>query len=149
MHCTHADTRTLSVRAFVGPVSVDENRAAHGNVTMEVECVACGARQMRNVNGVHVETGTWGLTRAQRFAAAAAAEVQAIQARAFRPEPLTLFRGDLSVQLAVDEEGWILVDGDAPHPTVDQIAAVAPAFVRAAAAFRRAVLEASRCRLAV
>lgn len=47
-----------TVRRYTGPVSRDENRAAHGNVTYRDHC-ACGAVRDRNVNGRHSEIGDW------------------------------------------------------------------------------------------
>lgn len=45
-------------RAYFGPVSVDENRAAHGNICVHETC-SCGAERRRNVNGLHEEIGQW------------------------------------------------------------------------------------------
>ena len=59
-------------RGFTGSVAVypytDENRAAHGGITRQEECVACGARRSLNINQCHVEYGTWGETEAEREA---------------------------------------------------------------------------------
>lgn len=47
------------VRPFFGAVSArNENRMAHGNVTVRAVC-ACGAIRETNVNGIHVERGRW------------------------------------------------------------------------------------------
>ena len=45
---------------FRGPAAGarTENRAAHGNVTVVERC-ACGATRETNINGRHVERGTW------------------------------------------------------------------------------------------
>jgi hypothetical protein len=43
---------------FLGPVSRDERRAAHGNICITETC-ACGATRKTNVNGVHFEQGVW------------------------------------------------------------------------------------------
>ena len=43
---------------FAGPVSRDENRAAHGNIC-RVETCWCGATRCININGVHIERGYW------------------------------------------------------------------------------------------
>lgn len=45
-------------RCYSGPVSRDENRAAHGNICIVEKC-ACGATRATNVNGVHFEQGVW------------------------------------------------------------------------------------------
>lgn len=52
--------RTVSERerCFTGPVSRDENPAAHGCVTIEYRC-ACGAIRECNHNGMHAEMGDW------------------------------------------------------------------------------------------
>jgi len=47
-----------STRPFFGPVSLRENRAAHGNVTIVDRC-RCGCVRSTNVNGNHVERGAW------------------------------------------------------------------------------------------
>lgn len=47
------------VMGFTGPVSADENRAAHGNVCL-VETCKCGDVRRTNVNGRHREVGKWG-----------------------------------------------------------------------------------------
>jgi hypothetical protein len=57
--CRHRRFRTIRTSPYTGPVSQHQNLAAHGNVTRIDECSSCGARRDRNVNGVHVEKGTW------------------------------------------------------------------------------------------
>jgi hypothetical protein len=57
---------TVRTVAFSGPVSRDENRAAHGGVCHTEVCSRCGARRRVNVNGLHVEYGPW--TPAERCA---------------------------------------------------------------------------------
>lgn len=55
----HRVASTGPDRCFSGPVSRDENRAAHGNISYDERC-RCGAVRSVNVNGLHVETGPWG-----------------------------------------------------------------------------------------
>lgn len=43
---------------FCGPVSREENPAAHGNIT-RVERCRCGAERCININGRHIEQGEW------------------------------------------------------------------------------------------
>lgn len=45
-------------RPFMGAVSTNENRAAHGGICV-VETCQCGATRRTNVNGRHVEAGKW------------------------------------------------------------------------------------------
>src|SRR5690606_29179644 len=66
--CSHDRSCIIDTRCFVGPVSDEENPAAHGGITETDECVICGARRAANVNGRHVELGPWGPSRAQREA---------------------------------------------------------------------------------
>lgn len=55
----HEAAAKTEVTGFQGPVSRDENRAAHGNIMVTETCVHCGAERSRNVNGIHVEQGEW------------------------------------------------------------------------------------------
>lgn len=45
-------------RPYLGPVSADENRAAHGGIC-RVDVCACGAQRRTNINGRHTERGQW------------------------------------------------------------------------------------------
>lgn len=78
-NCAHRQAEPDDVRPFTGAVARDENRAAHGCVTVTVTC-ACGARRRKNRNGAHVEDSGWltDLTREDdaRRCAAALAEVR-------------------------------------------------------------------------
>lgn len=58
MSCLRHYPKHTRDRPFFGPVSRDENRAAHGCVT-RVENCECGATRQVNVNGWHEETGPW------------------------------------------------------------------------------------------
>lgn len=55
---SHQSIRT-SESGYVGPVSHEDNRAAHGNI-MRSEVCRCGAERHVNINGRHVEQGVWG-----------------------------------------------------------------------------------------
>ena len=52
---TVSESRTT---CFFGPVSRDENPAAHGGITEHQTC-ACGSTRSVNINGRHVECGAW------------------------------------------------------------------------------------------
>ncbi len=142
--CNHAESKTIRTRCFAGPVSRDENRAAHGNVTNTDECVRCGARREQNINGHHVETGPWGPSLAERQAAHRAA-VRAIPAA---PTPLTLRSGERAVTASVDAEGYIVLEPswDAGLSRDDErgvLAALPRSWVSAAQARRRGVVAAA------
>lgn len=70
--CSHAEQRLIATWPYAGGVAVhpytEENPAAHGGVCDVHECLACGARRRRNVNGRHSEVSPWGRTRAVRQA---------------------------------------------------------------------------------
>jgi hypothetical protein len=102
--CGHTSTRIISTYAFRGPVTREENRAAHGNVCVTDECYACGARRKRNVNRRFEEIGPWGPSRQERIAAAK-------EAVRLAPIPPPISCGDLHAE--VTEDGYILLTG--PH----------------------------------
>lgn len=85
-NCAHGTTREISADGYSGSVATSiyaENRAAHGNIDVTVECVACGARRHELINGLHIEVGPWGPTRGEREAAARrVADLAAIAQRA-------------------------------------------------------------------
>jgi len=54
----HRAISTSEAWGFVGPVSRDENQAAHGNVGYTETC-RCGATRARLVNQHHEEVGEW------------------------------------------------------------------------------------------
>jgi len=56
--CTGHRAESTRVSGFTGPVSRDENRAAHGNIC-ETETCRCGAERSTNINQHHVERGIW------------------------------------------------------------------------------------------
>lgn len=45
-------------RCYTGPVSRDENPAAHGGIC-QIETCRCGAERQTNINGRHIEQGRW------------------------------------------------------------------------------------------
>ena len=57
--CPHPGMTVGPARPFSGPVSRDEVRAAHGNITVTETCVACRGRRDVNLNGSHEEAGPW------------------------------------------------------------------------------------------
>ena len=60
--CKHTKTREINVTPYFGPVADnvdDQNPKAHGNITVSVECVECGAWRRVNVNQGHREFGAW------------------------------------------------------------------------------------------
>ena len=58
-HKHKADPQLTRERCFAGPIpGAEENRAAHGNVTIRQQC-RCGATRAANVNGRHIELGDW------------------------------------------------------------------------------------------
>lgn len=79
--CKHDRHEITNEVCFTGPIAgADENRAAHGNVTWTHTCSDCGAERDQNVNQWHVETGPWGVSRAERDRAEAAQKRAARQA---------------------------------------------------------------------
>lgn len=58
--CGHVRVKTVDY-GFTGPVSKNENRAAHGGICEVATCEHCGAEKSVNVNGWHVEEGEWDL----------------------------------------------------------------------------------------
>ena len=151
MDCTHANIRELRTTGFTGPVNVhEENRAAHGNVCVSEECCACGSRRDRLVNGRHEEIGDWGPTRADREAAARAAErvVDALITKRPGNIAMTHASGDRA-EVRIDREGYLLIDAPGAQPSGDQIAAASPALVEYARELRLAAIEAGRLRAEV
>lgn len=61
MTCKHRSTTERSIRCFAGSVAEPHKQvlSAHGNITVTVQCLRCGATQRRNINGRHVERGPW------------------------------------------------------------------------------------------
>lgn len=57
-HSHRAVSDNAKVRPFNGPVKYPGNPSAHGNITVRDTC-RCGAVRDCNVNGRHLEYGTW------------------------------------------------------------------------------------------
>jgi hypothetical protein len=66
--CKHTETVSGEPRCYSGAVSRDENRAAHGGITVTRRCLTCGAERSENRNGGHEEIGEWGPSAAERDA---------------------------------------------------------------------------------
>ena len=69
--CSHPEQREIGdPTCYTAPVAVypytDENPAAHGNICVLVECVACGARRHELHNGRHAEVAPWYDERGRR-----------------------------------------------------------------------------------
>lgn len=123
--CAHEQKTDLRTRCFAG--ALGDNRAAHGGITVTVECNACGARRDENRNGKHVEVGPWGPSRAARQLEADTAKRAVQDLLKTRPDPVTLKNDNATVRVAVNHDGMIsfdLVEGDF---RIDQRFAVAEA----------------------
>lgn len=145
--CMHERYTTIATRPFFGPVSSDENRAAHGCICDEQECAGCGARRSVNLNGGHAEFGSWGDSRAQRDQIARELE-QVARALVAAAAPVDAWCSDgRALRLSVDNEGMICAHGS-PHTEAEVASAAAAnmAFAGAAVAARKAVLAAQAAR---
>lgn len=141
MKCCHERTKDLRTVGFTGPVSTDENRAAHGGVTVTVECCDCGARRLENHNQRWVEFGAWGPSRAEREE-----HVRQLR-RALPPLPpaVTLTRRDgATASLTPTEEGYLIVcSEDVSQDEHSALPYVYP-HLEALVAYRHAVRELQR-----
>lgn len=130
---------------YTGSVAVypytDENRAAHGAITIMVECDLCGARRKENHNQGYVEMSPWGPSREARRQEAERLQRAIPQA----PNPVAVTCGDgRRVRVSVDNDGMILLTGDS-YTSDDErtiIAALPGKWIKNAQTFRRAVLRA-------
>jgi hypothetical protein len=105
VNCLHERVVETRTRGYAGPVSREENRAAHGGVCITERCRECGAERSCNVNGRHHEAGPWGPTLAERQGAARAARA-AVPAP---PPPLCIDGpGYTRTRIFVDDEGMIV-----------------------------------------
>lgn len=146
MRCKHEKTRQYGRDyGFSGSVAhppyTEENPSAHGCISYQEECVACGARRWLNVNGCHIEYGTWGETESEREAQRRVLEVRA---REVAPTPITLASdtGD-RVTVRLDRHGMVCIQGC--HRDERAVLAALPAeWLAAAQEARRAVLAAQR-----
>lgn len=61
--CKHKRTTIASERCYQGPVArppyTDEDRRAHGAITVTVSCDDCGVERLENRNGGAVEVSPW------------------------------------------------------------------------------------------
>ena len=135
--CEHRETLVVQTRGFRGPVSRDENRAAHGAVTHEERCAACGALRLLNANQGAVEIGPWGPSVDARREAAREADRTAERLRA-EVGTITLD----GITYSVDPEGYITADG--PPSRTDLQSDTAAQFLARAQRARRAVLAAKQ-----
>lgn len=95
MTCQHSETRVVREYCFAGPIcGAEVHRAAHGGVTFEIECRACGARREENRNQGFREIGPWGLSRADRVAVAHREVQRLLCLTPPVPPPLTLHHSD-------------------------------------------------------
>lgn len=123
--CQHMTYTTGPALPYDGAVAhIDRagtsiNLAAHGNVRHVSTCDTCGARRSQLVNGVHVETGAWGPSRASRERRATQA-AQHVESLAHRVPRTVVRRGDVSATLTVDAEGYLRIEYSTPgHWTAD------------------------------
>ncbi len=141
MACQHESVRVAAERAFSGPVSRDEDRRAHGNITQVERCDACGAERAVNVNQLWREEGDWGASRAERQAAAARAARDADKLAAELAEATATVRhGDgRQLTLSIDADGYVVARGST-HTEAEAEMAVSswPGGLAAAARLRTA-----------
>jgi hypothetical protein len=106
MH-THTVITTVT-RPFAGPVSRNENPAAHGGVTVHETC-ADGYVRRENVNGLHVEEGSWspGVGLLARQAAERRERAQAATRRREQTERAHLARRRAAAQAADGRWLWV------------------------------------------
>ena len=139
--CMHQTTRELGTYAYTGSVSRWENPAAHGNVRIEQECTRCGRRRSVLVNGPHEEAGPWGPSRETRQRRVWVAKDTLSGLLERRPAPTRLYGpGGDECRVAIDDEGYLLVEGDV-QPTGEQISAALPELVEHARKIRRASIH--------
>ncbi len=145
--CTHEHTHQIGDdHCYTGSVAVepytDENRAAHGGITYDIECNACGARRSVNRNQSHVEVSPWRPSREVRRQQAARLRASVPAA----PAAVIMTCSDgRKVRASVDREGMIALEGSA-YSTADEraiIAALPPSWIEAAKITRRALLAAA------
>ena len=151
--CTHISVREIATTGFVGPVchGADENRAAHGGVTVHEECHSCGRRRSRNVNQWHEEIGAWSESREERRALARKLDTDRRALVDARPEPRKCIRRDgLELVLSVDAEGYLCARGDNHHEHEAYAAwSTWPEAVAIAQSIRRATIAAREAAAAV
>lgn len=143
-HCPHLATRDVRTRCYTGSVAREENRAAHGNICVTVECIGCGAARLELRNGRHEELGPWGPSRAEREHA----HREALRLVPPAPAAVVLTLGDDRVYVEQDDDGMVSIctSGLALTPDVDQaiIAALPQQWVARAKARRAALVRAAQ-----
>ncbi len=107
-----------------------------------------------NANGGWTERGAWGLSAAEQeeeareeareeraAAARREAEVRREELRLLLAEErtVTLYRGDRTAEVHIEDDGRLLVTGLEPHPSAGAIAAAAPDLVQRARRIRELV----------
>lgn len=115
MNCTHPRHRVIFTQGFTGAIGARNwNPAAHGCVTLLVECDYCGSRRLENHNGAHEEVGLWGPS-----AAAMSRRLGDMRDRLPPvPPPTTFRRGDRRATVSCDKDGLLTVvgaDDEAEH----------------------------------
>jgi hypothetical protein len=148
--CRHPRSRRSTCeRCYTRPVRCPENRAAHGGVCVVEVCGACAAERRTNINGTHVERGSWSRSDADRSAATSrdveAEKRSAAQARddlddALRRRPAPLDVAGTTVRIG--DDGMIALGRrDASVDDGALVAALPAPWLTAAASIRRAHLE--------
>jgi len=146
--CGHEATSTGAPRPYAGPVARDEVRAAHGNVCLLEVCETCGSERLVNANSTHREEGPWGPTRLEREAARSRErrerEARVRRARSAAESHNVLFcvlDDGTSFAVAIDRQGYLIVNPADGRVTLPVIEAAAPALVAAARELRAALIR--------
>lgn len=136
--CKHERYAVTVTRAFMGAVSHDENRAAHGCIVDTHVCLWCGAERAQNINGSHTETGAWSPSVHARVVVVLSALDLATEAMASAPAPAPVVRAD-GLTASLDEEGYICLTGSMHRE--DAALTLPPDWLAAARARRLAILR--------
>jgi hypothetical protein len=111
MTCKHTNTKLISTRGFMGPVSNNQNPAAHGGVCYTYECLDCGSQLDCNVNQNFIEEGSWGPSLAERNLQKSKLIKQAKELASTIPT-LTYRNKERVVNVRVDESnGEVVIEG--------------------------------------
>lgn len=84
-----------------------------------------------NANGGWTERGAWGLSAAE--------QEEEAREEAREERTVTLYRGDRTAEVHIEDDGRLLVTGLEPHPSAGAIAAAAPDLVQRARRIRELV----------
>lgn len=146
--CSHEQHYQVGAAwGYTGSVSVhpytDEDRRAHGNITILVECRDCGARRKENHNQGYVEASPWGPSRKARHQ-----EAERLQLAVPKPPlPVSLTCGDSRrrVTVSVDDDGMLQLSGSAYGDDDERaiLAALPAKWIKSAQDYRRALLRAA------